>query len=577
MVIARLLGIALFFTLALPPRASASPLGINLSSVSYYASELSFTDLFKQSQPWVSQEKGPPYGKRPSIDTDENGYPLSLAPDTSVDTLIARINGHYPAGKYRLSFSGSGLLQVDFDARGVFTSGGKYELDVTPSSSGLAIRILETDPADPITDISLKPLSSDGLTSGTTFRFPFLARWAGFGVLRFMDRQQTNNSDQQHWEDRPLPTYQTQGGPSGTALEYMIELANELQADPWFCMPHLATDDYVREFAAMVRDTLDPNLKVYIEYSNECWNSLFEQAAYCRNQGRSLGLAADSFTAQLRYYAKRSTEIFDIWEETFGARTRLVRVLSAQFATPNTSAVILEQAGGKGDLLAVAPYFGGGLGSPDTAAETAQKSTEEVLTICHEEILAQAPVIAEHAALAASHGMQLGAYEGGQHLVGYGGAENNTALTELFTAANRSEAMTGLYLDHLRTWQANGGGLYMLFSSMTLPNKWGSWGLLEFEEQDPSSAPKYRAAEIFMQESSQPSDEDSSGSIRRRIKHCLSRAQKYEEKAERLDARVERKEQKIAQLENEVLTLSNRSDALRIEAENLRCEAERLQ
>ena len=41
----------------------------------------------------------------------------------------------------------------------------------------------------------------------------------------------------------------------GVALEYMIALCNELEADPWFCIPHTATDEYVREFAKQVKAT----------------------------------------------------------------------------------------------------------------------------------------------------------------------------------------------------------------------------------------------------------------------------------------------------------------------------------
>ena len=55
-------------------------------------------------------------------------------------------------------------------------------------------------------------------------------------------------------------------GPGGTAseptvngmsVEYMVQLANDLDADPWFNMPHLADDTFVRNFATHVRDHLD--------------------------------------------------------------------------------------------------------------------------------------------------------------------------------------------------------------------------------------------------------------------------------------------------------------------------------
>lgn len=33
----------------------------------------------------------------------------------------------------------------------------------------------------------------------------------------------------------------------GVALEYMVALSNLMAVDPWFCLPHLATDDYARQ------------------------------------------------------------------------------------------------------------------------------------------------------------------------------------------------------------------------------------------------------------------------------------------------------------------------------------------
>ena len=56
-------------------------------------------------------------------------------------------------------------------------------------------------------------------------------------------------------------------------------LLHRVHADPWFSIPHRA-DDYVRHFAETVRESLDPILKVYIEYSNEVWNDVYPQTIY---------------------------------------------------------------------------------------------------------------------------------------------------------------------------------------------------------------------------------------------------------------------------------------------------------
>ena len=39
----------------------------------------------------------------------------------------------------------------------------------------------------------------------------------------------------------------------GVALEWMIELCNRQKIDPWFCLPHLADDDFVRNFVSFLQ------------------------------------------------------------------------------------------------------------------------------------------------------------------------------------------------------------------------------------------------------------------------------------------------------------------------------------
>ena len=111
----------------------------------------------------------------------------------------------------------------------------------------------------------------------------------------------------------------------------MIDLANARGANPWFCMPHLADDDYVRRFARLVKHRLRPDLKVYVEYSNEVWNWIYPVTHYAEAEGKRLKLGDP---ARGRYYAQRSLDMFRIWERRVG-RDRLVRVLASQFVNPH--------------------------------------------------------------------------------------------------------------------------------------------------------------------------------------------------------------------------------------------------
>jgi hypothetical protein len=104
----------------------------------------------------------------------------------------------------------------------------------------------------------------------------------------------------------------------------MIQLCNVLGASPWFTVPHTASDDHVREMAKMVKAQLRPDLRVYLEHSNEVWNTFFAQGKHARERGLALGLSADASVAQYRYHSQRSLEIFDLWESVWGQQSMKV-------------------------------------------------------------------------------------------------------------------------------------------------------------------------------------------------------------------------------------------------------------
>ncbi|MBW2203781.1 MAG: hypothetical protein JRF52_06680, partial [Deltaproteobacteria bacterium] len=447
-----------------------------------------------------AQRKGAPYGKGGPLDLDAKGWIKSLEPGQWADATVCREGGHYPGGEYVCLYDGEGKIEFDFDAKIKIRQQGRIVLNVSPSNRGILLRIVATDPQDPVRNIRVISSGFEKNHMSQVFHPEFLKRWSGFKVIRFMDWMRTNNSVVETWAERPTTGLQTQGSDRGVALEYMILLANRLKASPWFCMPHEATHGYVENFAKMVKEKLNPSLKVYVEYSNEVWNSRFQQARYAGRVGQGLDLSKDPFEAGLFFYAKRAKEIFQIWEDVFGGPDRLVRVLAAQSTNSWTSEKILgfDKAYKNADVLAIAPYFGGNLGKPDTAVEVVKMSLQGILDLCRVHMAIRHKEVAEHAAVAEKHGLDLIAYEGGQHLVGTGGAENNAQLTALFIAANRDLRMKELYLEDLGGWKKAGGGLFAAFSSMSRYGKWGSWGLLENQDQNPAGAPKYQAILEFM-------------------------------------------------------------------------------
>jgi hypothetical protein len=297
----------------------------------------------------------------------------------------------------------------------------------------------------------------------------------------------------------------------GIPLEIMIDLCNRQQVEPWFCMPHLADDDYIRNFATMVKKVLDPSLTVHIEYSNEIWNSIFEQHKWAGEKGMEAGLAERPWEAAWRYYAVRSLRVFAIWEEVFGEESerRLSRVLATQAANPHIAGVILstEDAGRKVDALSIAPYITFNVlpadraGNDPSAEDVAQWPVEDVLNHVKTRALPKAiEWMHAHKVLADNYDLTLTCYEAGQHLSGFMGAENNPQLIEVFFAANRHPIMGEIYREYYDAWKEMGGDLLAVFSSIGAWSKWGTWGLMQYMTDDPREQPKMKATLDWMEQ-----------------------------------------------------------------------------
>jgi len=461
-----------------------------------------FVDAFQQARPWSIEERGRGVSTADGrFGLDDRGNVLSMKPGQSAFTfMFTDGDGHYPAGLYAVRFDGDGELRWSGDARVVSEAPGRAVLEVTPRA-GIRLELARTDPDDPIRNLRVYMPGFEDPASAPLFHPEFVERLRPFSVLRFMDLQATNDSHLSSWADRPKPGDATQTTRTGVALEYLVELVAKLDADPWFCMPHRADDDFVRRFATLVRDGLPPDRKVYVEHSNEVWNTMFEQARYARDRGLELGLSRNEYQAQLRYHSQRSVEIFRIWEQVFGGSERLVRVLGSHFASPWASETIMDwgDAHRHADALAVAPYFGRRFASPKMVHEVQSWSPEHLIEACQSEIDTLLERVGDLTRMARARGLKLIAYEAGQHLAGHSGSENNTALTDLFVAANRHPAMRQLYERYLSGWHQHGGGLMMIFSFASRPGKWGSWGILEWQNQPRAHAPKFDAVMDYLE------------------------------------------------------------------------------
>ena len=502
-------------------------LGTNLSAVNYWSSQLPFQDSFKSSRPWRTLNK---QWRDIPLDLDENGWVKSLpsrqGSPVTVETVLHKESGGYRSGTYVVLYDGEGTLHYHTDAQKdeAASRPGREVIEVSPSEQGIFITLNDTDPNNTgnyLRNLRIVPLEQEN--SSERFTPEFLDKVEAFDTFRFMDWMNTNNSKQQHWDARPTLDSAT-WTKAGVPVEIMVELANRTDTNPWFNMPHQATDDYITQFAEYVQENLDPHLNVYVEYSNEVWNTNFKQNRWVEQQaGRAWSNSSEPKETKITdWHSRRTTQMTQIWDEVFGGdKERVIGVMGAQAANLTVGERALEYAWSSEDLshsdlgidaIAIAPYFGEYIGQPQHKSQVEQwtKEADGGLNKLFDELtqggvlngsaggaLQQASTwIENYAELAEQENLKLVAYEGGQSLVGKKGVENNRAITNLFVQANRDSRMGDVYRDYLERWSELDGGLFLNFSDVGHSNKWGSWGTLEHVFDD--SSPKYDALMDFL-------------------------------------------------------------------------------
>ncbi|HEY9700373.1 MAG TPA: hypothetical protein V6D10_24170 [Trichocoleus sp.] len=521
------------------PQANRLAVGTNLSGIADWSTQLPFLDAFKYARSWLTQCQGGEVGcngtwdtqETDKLDLDEHGWVKSLPkPEdppqfTRVGTFLFNSMEQYPGGQYVVLYDGEGTIEYTFDAKKdtAASKPGRDVITVTPSHDGLFLQITATDPkknGNYLRNIHAVPIAYESTFREQIFNPTFIERIQPFSALRFMDWMQTNNSQQRSWADRPQvedASYAIKGVP----IEIMVELANRMRAMPWFNMPHQANDEYISNFARLVKEKLDPKLKAYVEFSNEVWNWQFQQSHYALEQGKAKW-GQDKGDAFAQWYGMRAAQTSDIWKQVFGnQRDRVVSVIGTQTGWQGLEVPMLDcpawvAEGNKPcfqhgmDAYAITGYFSGNLGKPEnqTLVESWFREPDGGFRKAFEQLGMKGTLgdsvgdtakgFAYQMQVARDRGLKLVAYEGGQHIVGSQGLENNEKLTDFYIKVNQQPEMKTVYTEMLNQWKEAGGTLFMHFNDIGKPSKWGSWGALESVEQNQS--PKYDALINFIQQ-----------------------------------------------------------------------------
>jgi hypothetical protein len=467
---------------------TSSPIGTNFWFFGDNQAEWPFVDFFKQSRKfWSSTDQS--WDDNRKLSLDSNGYPITLSSGQYATTLLFWDGTHFPSGDYTLLYDGEGTVEVDMGQPSAVTvkssQPGRIVVTVPPGNKGLRIEIKKTTDGNYVRNIRFIAPGFEATYKSQVFHPLFLEKISAMRCLRFMDWMKANSSKIVNWSERTKPTEQTQDGPSGVALEYLVDLCNQVHADGWFCLPVRGTNECFKQYATYIRDHLDPCLKAYFEFGNECWNGgVQSNVDYLDSIGVKLGFK-QGWDAQHHGWARRMTDMLCCIDTVYsGHMDRCVRVLATQVVNTGVLDGLLHFYDGEkhGDVIAVAPYFNGRSLSGGT-------DVDKWLDSLAADAATTDKKISGDYAIAQAHNMKLVAYESGLDVW-----PSSYKITESFARQLRFHPrMQTIYTDMLKKWRAGGG---TLINQYTFCNP--SWGLLEYLEQDTTTAPMYLAALHFI-------------------------------------------------------------------------------
>jgi hypothetical protein len=578
-----------------------SAMGTNLAAPTDYGREYPFINYFKMARPWFSAPAdGSAFQDERALDLDARGNVRSLAAGQVARSVLftgAPADPGIAGRTFNLYFDGDGDFEVSNAAPGSFQqiSARHYRFatrDITGPDDELILIITMTrnNPQQPVRNVRLMPgggicasnpmlrvssatncpggdfLSFRAAHATIVFNPEFLAQIKSYRSLRFMDWMKTNNSLTTRFSTRPLPEDQfwnaddatfndcnmlRPGRCKGVPLEVMFALANLMDMNPWFNIPHRATitdtdtaTSYVTEFARMVNESLEPGRHAYIEYSNEVWNGQFTQTAFATNQaganlaryGTNRFAENDPGSAFVRFYSDRAQLIFRRFAAEMDDMNRIRRVMASQAVNPFLTEEILAFRKGADltDHFAIAPYFGDTISEGETfflecsdfrAAESPITRRDAIVQAGVDGVFAwlngdpgapdlgygslpcvRAAMLAQRTS-ARKFGVALGVYEGGQHFLAAGSLRfGDPELNAIMDAVNRDPRMKQVYLSYLAQWRgastivgiAPEGNVFHHFLNSDMWTPFGRWGAKEFPTQSPAQAPKFDALMTYI-------------------------------------------------------------------------------
>ena len=492
------------------------PVGMNVADTGYFfARQIVYNDIMRTR----ARLPGWSWGEGVNPPLREDGYPTEINGPGSAFAIMVN---NMQAGEYVLKYDGQG--EVSIYGAATITSQTPGRIYVTLSrplgdqqqnaDHGRDLRrvtIHESLASDPIRNIRLIPVQyADREHEMPLFYADFLDSLRPFHNIRF--HGQINSTMLTNWQDRPVDNGWNIHA-TGLPFEHKIMIANELNTNLWLQIPHLATDDFMHQLAVLVRDNLNPNLQLYIEFSNEIWHNGFIQgqwidelqfgqltgaephvlagalAAINDPTPRPYGAFSDREWGNRRHIAQaylfaRANLIF---EDVFTGSNRNRLVTTAQF-THHWPTFFQESIdwwianNAMPDAISAVGYFGNI--SSEAHARFMQNpsavTADDIINWLFEttfdgQLFEEVRHIAE---VINNSDARLIVYEGGQHTQPF--EQGQHPYNQAVWDAQIHPLMFDLYMYNFQIHADLGADLFMNFSLVSdRQTQWGSWGSLE--------------------------------------------------------------------------------------------------
>jgi len=504
------------------PDSCKIDIGINISGIFDYSTEVPFANVMKMSRPWYTKGVNDPNyafstDLQESLSYDVNGYPTHIPQAVANEPLMQDVAtiwdgmDAWPTGSYTLLWDGVG----DFSVWGSMTNlddsvPNRITFDVVnPVAGTLEIRMTLSDINDPVQNMRLLLPGTESTYQTQPFNQEWLDGLAPFSTVRFMDWGHTNNWGQgedwqswdtpglEPWSERAQLDYYTYSSRKGVPYELMIDLINHLDVDGWVCIPHRADNNYITEMGNLFNNQVEPGRHLYVEYSNEIWNWIFGQTQWLNKYGCEQ--TGTDWPEGIVPYIQNA---LDQWSSSYANELdRITRVVGVQTGWLDVSErICFNMTANSFDAITPTFYFGftdmgesalDNLGASATAADVALHARAGMSD--------NFSAMQDMQTIANTLNLPMAFYEGGQHLTPtpFGVMPSYAqALLDVQTDPDMYNMYTE-WIDSVRTLNTTNEPLLLChFIFAGKPSaQYGSWGLLELTGQDTSTmpAPKYQA------------------------------------------------------------------------------------